>query len=74
MDPEKSNDLPKVTKLVLDFVLILLSPQNKSKCILPPACPLGVWGLVCLLPSEEPALSLEKVEGGGCLVRRGILL
>ena len=36
----------------------------------------SAWGLgfaISLSASEKPALGLEKVEGGRCLLRRGLL-
>lgn len=63
MSPGGLNDLPKVTQLIPDFVLIILL-QSKSKCLLAPAHPLGAWGLVSAAALFSGA-GLESGGGGG---------
>ena len=63
MSPGRLNDLPKVTQLVPDFVLIVLPPKQVQMHFTPPAYPLRVWGLVKVSAAFRGA-SLESGEVG----------
>lgn len=64
MGPEGLSDLSKVTQLASDLIFFVLSPKQVYMHLMPRVPTQGLGVTVRLLPPEELALSLEKVEGG----------